>query len=331
MLYPQVSYRTGLQVCAEHNSELLTIANQMTDFYGQIDLIRTLLSLQPNGQKISHGDFWVRSTAEERAAAVGTKASEERSSIDVQQLDGEKAKRAENSGGDWFSKLDDRSPPESKSSDCLMLVLDEYHYLTENHLKMKTAPNPEDQPSNRNVSVFGQLIDAGLIRKVPCDQRAAFVCQRRPCESSAENETIADCSYPTKPDELHQMFVQPDELSLASSNFPNNYQNLLHQSVFINVTDSESAYIIQFHFLDVEMQKECLYDYVSLDFYDLNDGAHENSLRICGRFNLDQHRSYRLHSHPHNHRHNHQLTIAQTNRLTNYSYVTKPGELISFI
>lgn len=293
----------------------------MTDFYGQIDLIRMLLSLLPDGQKISHGDFWVRPPEEPTAPRLA-----EPTAIKVEQMNGEKAKRAE-SGGDWFSKINDNSLAESKSSDCLELVLDEYHYLTENHLKMK-SPNLE-VPSGKNLSVFAQLIDAGLIRRVQCDQRAAFVCRRRPCEIGANaTSQTADCNYPAKPDELHQVFTEPDELSVTSSNFPNNYPNLLHQSVFVNVTDLQSVYIIQFLYLDVETQKECLYDYVSLDFYDSN--RHVNNLRICGRFNSDQHRPHRVHSslNSHPHRHNHQPNIAQINHLTNFSYVTKPGEFL---
>ena len=325
--YPQVSYRTGLQVCAEHNSNLLTVANQMTDFYSQIDLIRMLLSLQPNGQQINHGDFWVQSPDEERTVA---KSNEESSSIDVQQLNTVKAKRAESSS-DWFLKINDNSLSELKSTDCLMLVLDEYHYLTENHLKMK-SPSLEN---TRNASMMiVQLLDTGLIRRVPCDQRAAFVCQRRPCDATNATSRTADCSYPAKPAELHQVFTQPNELSLTSSNFPNNYPNLLHQSVLVNVTDPKSVYIIQFLYLDIETQTECLYDYLSLDFYDdSNQAVRQNSLRICGRVNSDQHRSHHVHpfnSH-HPHRHNHQLYIAQTNHLTNFSYVTKPGEFFYLI
>ena len=306
--YPQVSYRTAHQICAELDSDLLIVPKQISDYYTQVDLIRKLMLDKQNSHKMSSfSDFWINSDSQHRRT-------------------GDRYKRDE---VDWLSKIDSSLIESTKPTECLVLTIDDYHYLadswpTRNHQHFhKNQSNLN--ASNKNVSIFNQLIDHSLVRRVRCDQRAAFICQKSPCKTSSE------CSNRTIQDELNQLFNQPNELTLTSPNFPNSYKNSQHQSIYINNTDPESVYVIQFMYLDIENQKNCLYDYLSIEFYPAND----RTLRICGRMDQDGHRLHsRLHSHlllnNHPHRRHHHLSIGQANFLHNFTYISEGGESLNF-
>ncbi|RWS06532.1 neurogenic locus notch-like protein, partial [Dinothrombium tinctorium] len=64
--------------------------------------------------------------------------------------------------------------------------------------------------------------------------------------------------------------------TITSPNYPNSYVNNLDYSVTISSTKAKSVIVIWFDFLDIEQQKDCLYDYLAFE-------ETFRTERICGQ------------------------------------------------